>query len=384
MEDLLYKRLNRREFIKYGLSCAVGLSAIPIAQKVLLENYACAATGNDSGRHEASYYLKIDRETVKCTLCPHGCLLKNGTRGLCRVREPAGGKLYTLVYELPCAVHVDPIEKKPLYHMLPGTRSFSIATAGCNLRCKYCQNWQISQSRPEDTVNQRISCEEVVAYADKEDCRSIAYTYSEPTVFYEYMADTARLAKDRGIKNIYVTAAYINPEPLRNLCPYIDAANIDLKAFDDKLLNDMCGESLDPLLDAIKIMKSEGVWIEITNLIVPTMNDNMSMIGHMCSWIRENMGAETPLHFSRFHPTHKLRNLPPTPIETLERAWDVAKEEGLRYVYLGNIAGHPSRHTYCPNCGEILIYRAGYRVEKINLKESCCVFCGRKIAGVWE
>ncbi|MBU3933549.1 MAG: AmmeMemoRadiSam system radical SAM enzyme [Candidatus Omnitrophica bacterium] len=335
------------------------------------------------GKREALYYTKIDDKTVQCGLCPRRCLLMEGMRGACRVRQAGGGRLYTYVYGNPCAYHIDPIEKKPVYHMLPATASFSIATAGCNLRCKFCQNWTISQRPPEETDNIKMMPQEVVEQALKNNCSSIAYTYSEPIIFYEYMLDTAKLARDKGLKNVMVTAGYINEEPLRQLCKYIDAANVDLKGFDKKYLREICGEELEPLLEALKIFKEEGVWLELTNLIVPTLNDDMETIEKMCIWIRDNLGAETPLHFSRFTPMYKLRNLYLTPASTLEEAREVAKRVGLKYVYIGNVPGHPAENTYCPDCRALLIERLGFSIKQNNVVEGRCKFCGRPIPGIW-
>ena len=335
------------------------------------------------GKREALYYTKIDDETVQCELCPHRCLLRNGMRGFCRVRQAENGKLYTLVYGNPCSYHIDPIEKKPVYHMLPATTSFSIATAGCNLRCKFCQNWAISQRPPEETDNVKMSPQEVVQSALKNNCSSIAYTYSEPIIFYEYMLDTAKLAREKGLRNVMVTAAFINEEPLRELCKYIDAANVDLKGFDEKYLRKICGQELGPLLKALKIFKEEGVWVEVTNLIVPTLNDDMETIEKMCIWIRDNLGEETPLHFSRFTPMYKLKNLYLTPVSTLEKARQVAERVGLKYVYIGNVPGHQAEHTYCPDCGALLIERIGYSIKQNNIIDGKCKFCGRPIPGIW-
>ncbi len=332
---------------------------------------------------EALHYKKIDKETIMCQLCPRQCVLKDGQRSFCKVREPKDGLLYTLVYELPCSVHEDPIEKKPIYHMLPGSKSFSIATAGCNLRCKFCQNWQISQEYPENTSTKYLSCENVVKLAKKYNCRSIAYTYSEPTVFYEYMVDTAKIAKMNGIKNIWVTGGFINPAPLEGLCDVIDAANIDLKGFSDKYLKEVCNERLKPLLEAIKLTKKRGVWVEITNLVVPTLNDDPNMIKDMCLWIKENLGADTPLHFSRFWPMYKLKNLPPTPLKTLKTAENIARNAGLHFVYIGNVPEDPGNNTYCPSCKKVLIHRVGYFVLENNIANSKCKFCGYEIAGIW-
>ena len=335
------------------------------------------------GKREALYYEKIDEQTVQCELCPRRCLLMEGMRGFCRVRQSEGGKLYTLVYGNPCSYHIDPVEKKPIYHMLPATSALSIATAGCNLRCKFCQNWTISQRPPEETDNVQMSPQEVVDLAVKNGCSSIAYTYSEPIIFYEYMLDTAKLARKRGLKNIMVTAGYINEEPLRELCKYIDAANVDLKGYDEKYLRKVCGQELGPLLKALEIFKEEGVWLEITNLIVPTLNDDIQTIKKMCIWIRDNLGPETPLHFSRFTPRYKLKNLYLTPVSTLEKAKEVAESVGLKYVYIGNAPGHPAEHTFCPDCKAVLIERIGYSIKQNNIIGGKCKFCNRPIPGIW-
>lgn len=322
-------------------------------------------------------------KSVQCTLCPRRCILEEKMRGNCRVRINLDGKLQTLVYGNPCAVHVDPVEKKPIFHMLPGSTSFSIATAGCNLHCKYCQNWSISQVPPEETNNLDMPPEKVVEYAIRGGCQSIAYTYSEPIVFYEYVIDTAKIAKPKGLKNVIVTAGYINPEPLRELCKYIDAAHIDLKGFTEDFYQDVCSGSLQPVLNTIKTAKEEGVWIEIINLIIPTLNDDFNKIEEMCVWIKENVGKDVPLHFSRFYPMYKLKNLPLTPEETLNKAREVAMKVGLNYVYIGNIPGHPGESTYCPSCKKIVIGRIGYFIKENNLSNGKCKFCGYEIPGVW-
>ncbi len=372
--------LTRREFLKRSLSLGCGF----LLSQYMIPSLIEAAIRERKGIKVARYWIKIDEETVQCLLCPRKCILMNGVRSFCRVREPYKGTLYTLVYQTPCAVHVDPIEKKPIFHMLPGSKAFSIATAGCNLRCKFCQNWQISQSPPEKTENYYLPCEEVVNLALKYKCASIAYTYSEPTVFYEYMLDTQKIARSKGLKGIYVTAGYINPEPARELSHYIDAANVDLKGFNEKYLREVCAQELEPLLETLKLLKREGVWVEVTNLIVPTLNDDMDMIRKMCAWIKENMGDETPLHFSRFWPMYKLKNLPPTPVSTLEKARAIAMEVGLKFVYIGNVPGHKGNNTYCPRCHRILIQRIGYQILQNNLKEGKCKYCGYPIPGVWE
>ena len=333
---------------------------------------------------EAKWYRTLPENRVQCLLCPYNCVLLPGQRGQCGVRENRGGKLYTLVYGRIVAYHIDPIEKKPFYHVLPASGSFSIATAGCNLHCKFCQNWDISQRKPEELDFRLLLPEDIVNLAIKYKCKSIAYTYSEPIVFYELVEDTAKLAKRKGLLNLMVTAGYINEEPLKELCKYIDAANVDLKGFTPEYYQNVVYGDLSTVLNTLKIMKENGVWVEITNLIVPTLNDDPQTIRKMCKWIKENLGPDVPLHFSRFYPMYKLRNLPPTPVSTLEKAVNIAKEEGLNYVYIGNVPGHPMENTYCPKCGHILIKRRGYMILENNIIDGKCKFCGNPIPGIWK
>jgi pyruvate formate lyase activating enzyme len=333
---------------------------------------------------EARYWTLLEGKTVQCTLCPNYCVLLNGKKGRCGDRINVDGKLYTLVYARPVAVHIDPIEKKPFTHFLPGTSSFSIATAGCNLGCIFCQNWQISQSRPEDAESIVLPPLEAVNLAKKNSCASIAYTYTEPTVFYEYMLDTAKLAKANGLRNVMHTCGYINPKPLGELLRYMDAVNVDLKGFSEEYYATMCSGHLDPVLETIKNVRKSGVWLEITNLVIPGKNDDPRMIKAMCSWIKENIGAETPLYFSAFTPQYKLTGLPPTPLKTLEDASTIAKDTGLKYVYIGNIYGNAGESTYCPKCGKLIIKRKGFDTLEVDLKDGKCKYCGYKIAGVWK
>lgn len=322
-------------------------------------------------------------QTVQCDLCPNGCVLGPGQRSKCRARINKEGTLYSLVYGKPCAVHVDPIEKKPFFHFLPGTKAFSIATAGCVLSCKFCQNWQISQAKPEDTDTYDLPPEMVVTKAIEYGCRSITYTYTEPTVFYEYMYDTAVKAKKRGVKNTMHSCGYINEKPLRTLSRPLDAADIDLKAFTDDFYVRMCGGRLQPVLRSLTVLKEEGVWLEITNLVIPTLNDDPKQIGEMSRWIIKNLGPDVPIHFSRFFPHYQLTNLPPTPLETLERARKTALDAGLKYVYIGNIR-HAGENTFCPSCGKILIERIGYYVKENRIPNGTCPYCKTAVAGIWS
>lgn len=305
-------------------------------------------------------------------------------KGDCRVRINLDGKLQTLVYGNPCAVHIDPIEKKPLFHVLPATRAFSIATAGCNVHCKFCQNWQISQRPAEETRNYDLPPEKVVSEALKSRCRSIAYTYSDPIIFYEYMYDTSEIAHQHDLLNLMITAGFIEEKPLLDLCPLIDAANVDFKGITEEYYKNMCSAELAPVQNAIKVMRREGVWVELTNLIVPTWNDSKEDIRQLCRWIVDSVGPDVPLHFSRFWPRHQLKNLPPTPVETLSMAWDIAKEEGINYAYVGNVPGHKGNSTFCPMDGKLLVKRIGYRILENNIEDGKCKFCQTKISGIWN
>jgi pyruvate formate lyase activating enzyme len=365
------------------------LCRIPILITILLSTIAGASVSESreaggTREREARYYRKLDGGAVQCVLCPNFCSIGEGGRGICRVRRNRGGALYTLVYGAPCAVHVDPIEKKPFFHVLPGTRSYSISTVGCNMRCVFCQNWQISQAAPEESVSYDLPPEKVVEGALQNDCATIAFTYTEPTVFYEYMLDIAKLAKEEGVKCVMHSCGYINPDPLRELCRYLVAVDIDLKGFSEEFYRKLGQGHLAPVLETLKVLKEEGVWIEITNLLIPGENDEPALIRSMCKWIKDNLGDEVPLHFSRFYPAYKLQNLPPTPIETVERSRKIALEMGLKYVYVGNIPGHPGESTFCPNCKKMVLQRLGYTVMSNNIVKGKCKFCGYEIKGVWS
>ena len=321
---------------------------------------------------------------MRCMICPNECTLKNGEVSDCRNRINKDGKLYTIAYGNPCAIHVDPIEKKPLNHFLPASTAFSIATAGCNLACLNCQNWDISQSSPTDTRNYDLMPPEVVVQALKYDCRSIAYTYSEPITSYEYTCDSAALAREKGIRNVLVSAGFIKEEPLRHMAQFIDAANIDLKSFSDSIYLRLNAGKLQTILDTLKILREEGVWLEITNLVVPEWTDDLDMIREMCRWLNSNGFCDAPLHFSRFHPMYKLTQLPSTPLATLESARKIALEEGIRYVYIGNVPGTDACNTLCHACNTLLIERKGFRIVRNNLTDGKCPNCNTVIPGVWS
>jgi pyruvate formate lyase activating enzyme len=334
---------------------------------------------------EAMYYEKWDNKVVHCLLCPRKCVIPDKQRGFCGVRENRNGTLYTLVYAEPCTINVDPIEKKPLFHVLPGVDAFSVATVGCNLKCKFCQNWQISQAKPGEVETMHITPAELVERVKASRAPVIAYTYSEPTIFFEYMLETAKLAKAAGIRNVMHSSGFINPGPLKEICQYLDAANIDLKGFSQKYYEEICLGNLDNVLESLKIIKQAGVHLEITCLIVPGLNDEPETVRAMCAWINKNLGPDVPVHFSRFWPLYKLVNLSPTPIETLEKSREIAMSEGLRYVYIGNAPGHPAENTFCPRCKRAVIVRSGYTIlEKHIDRQGKCEYCGQKIEGIWQ
>jgi len=377
-------KITRREFIRRCLALGLGAGMLSTLSGVYTRYSAYASIGEKRGMREALFYESAGGGRVRCNLCPVGCVLKEGQRSFCRVREPVGEKLYTLVYGLICAMHIDPVEKKPMFHVLPGSSALSVATAGCNSRCKFCQNWTISQRTPEETANRPLSPDSLIASALRNNCRSIAYTYNEPVIFYEYMVDASERAAGKGIKNIMVTGGKINPAPMKHAAKYVDAANVDLKGFDREYLEKVCAQDLDNILEALTVMKKNGMWVEITNLIVPTLNDNMEDIRRMAVWIRDNLGADTPLHFTRFWPQYKLRSLYPTPVDTLMTARGIAMDEGLHYVYVGNVPGSGAENTLCPQCGKLLIERKGYMVLENNVEKGSCRFCGQRIPGIWS
>ncbi|MHC4222807.1 MAG: AmmeMemoRadiSam system radical SAM enzyme [Planctomycetota bacterium] len=321
---------------------------------------------------------------VQCELCPKSCLIAPGQSGECRIRINVDGKLLAVTYGHPCSIHVDPVEKKPLFHFLPGSRILSIATVGCNLHCKNCQNWEISQENPENVTGRPLPPARIPLLAGQWKCGSVAYTYTDPIVFYEYTLDSCIRVREAGLKNALVTAGYINQKPLEELCRHVDAANVDLKAYSDAFYRDICGATLAPVLNTLVVMKSMGVLLEVTNLVIPTLNDSDEMLRSLCRWVVENLGRETPLHFSRFFPKYKMENLPPTPGKTLDRARKIAKAEGLHHVYIGNIMQPESGNTYCSGCGTLLIERQRYLVQRNRLHQGRCPECRVEAYGTWR
>ena len=324
------------------------------------------------------------RVQVRCQLCPRQCLLGEGERGMCRARIHIKGELRTLVYGRPITVHVDPVEKKPFYHFLPGRNAYSLATSGCPLRCKFCQNWQISQALPEDYGSSFISPSEIVSQAERKRSPIIAYTYNEPTVFTEYLTDIARKARPRGVRSVLVSCGFVNELPLREMCEVLDGIKIDLKGFSRDFYRRACGAELDPVLRSIKQVARSGVHLEIVNLVVPTLNDSDNMLKALAKWVVGEVGPDVPVHFTRFHPDYQLRNLPPTPTATLERARETAMDAGVRYAFVGNLPGHPGNHTYCPKCRKIVVERRGFFLAENHVRAGRCEYCNEKIAGVWS
>ncbi len=333
---------------------------------------------------EASWYRKLPDYRVECQLCPRACQVADQERGGCGVRENRGGVYYTLVHSLPCTVHLDPIEKKPFFHVLPGARALSWATAGCNVECKFCQNWEISQFRPEQVVSTWLPPEELAHRARAAGAPLLAATYSEPVVFWEFVRDAALAARPLGVRTTVVSNGYIAETPLKEVLPHLAAVKVDLKSFRDSFYRQIVRGELKPVLRALEVIRAGGVWLEIVVLLIPTLNDSEPEIRDLARWVRANLGAEVPVHFTRFHPTYRLTNLPPTPVATLERAHAAARAEGLEFVYLGNLPGHPAENTLCPACGELLIQRVGFAVRNNRLRRGACPSCSRPIPGLWS
>lgn len=329
---------------------------------------------------ESKYYKVLKDDIVQCTLCPKFCTIRNNERGNCGVRINKSGVIYSLVYSKPCSIAIDPVEKKPLHHFIPGSTIYSIGTAGCSLHCLFCQNFTTSQAKPEDIPYIDLPPEEAVKDAIANGCKSIAFTYNEPTIFFEYALDTMKLAKKARIKTVIVSDGFINPGPLKEWCKYLDAANIDLKAFNEKFYKEICDARLKPVLESLKILKENNVHIEITTLLIPGLNDNFKEIEEMCKWIKDNLG-NIPLHFSRFFPMYKMLDKEPTPLIILIKAARIAKKY-LDFVYIGNVQTEEMNNTYCPSCKKILIERIFYQVIQNKIKGGKCE-CGQEIPGIW-
>ena len=335
---------------------------------------------------EAMLYNPLEDGKVQCILCNHRCVIPSSRRGICGVRENREGKLYTLVYGRAISRNVDPIEKKPLFHLFPGSNSFSIATVGCNFRCLQCQNHEISQM-PKDQDGRlggsELSPSKIISLTKQYQCRSISYTYTEPTIYFEYAYETARQAHQEGIKNIFVTNGYMTEEALKTIQPYLDAANVDLKSFKEKFYKDVCGAKLKPILATLKRMKEMGIWVEVTTLVIPTLNDSDQEFAEIAQFIL-SLGAEVPWHISAFYPTYRMLNLSRTPASSLHRAREIGMKAGLRYVYCGNIPGEEGEDTFCPDCSRKVIERVGFRVTRNEVTNGECRHCHGKLDGIWD
>jgi pyruvate formate lyase activating enzyme len=373
----LSRRCSRRAFLQ-----AVGKTAL--AAPILLAGpRGGAEEAYIPKASEAMYYEKLAGNKVRCRLCPNECRVAEGSRGDCGVRENRAGVLNTLVYGQPCAVHVDPIEKKPLFHYFPGAQAFSLATAGCNFNCRFCQNWEISQRRPEQVRAISLPPEDVVRQAKGQACPLIAHTYNEPVVFYEYVRACAALGKEQGVPNVMVSNGFIQKKPLQELCRLLGAVKIDLKAFTEDFYREQCGGALQPVLDTLLTLRGEKIWFEVVVLLIPGLNDSRQEIERMCAWINRELGPDVPLHFSRFTPAYMLKNIPPTPPETLRMAHAIARNAGSKFCYIGNLLSDAG-NTYCPSCGKLLIQRMMYSIEKPGLDKNRCKYCQTVIPGVFS
>ncbi|MDI6732830.1 MAG: AmmeMemoRadiSam system radical SAM enzyme [Planctomycetota bacterium] len=373
---------TRRDFIRRTSLLGLGALNIPFALKVFLE-FQALKKPLIGGTIPALYYEKLENNKIKCTLCPNFHIYKPGERSFCFTRVNQGGVLMSYAYNNPCIISIDPIEKGPFNHFLPDTNALSIALGGCNLRCLYCQNWQMAMESPEKVAKCNFTREDCLDGAREKECQTICYTYTEPAVYPEYVKEVADYTRAKGIRNVACTSGFINPQPLKDLCKVIDAFAVTLKAFNNKFYQKICGQSLTPVLNSLEIIKKEGRHLEIINLVVPSYNDDMDVIKQMCQWIKKNLGEDTPLHIGRFYPEYKLKDLPATPIKTIESARNIGFDEGLKYVYTFNVAPHEGNNTFCPSCKKPVIKRLAFKVLENNLTKGKCNFCGYKIAGVF-
>lgn len=373
--------LHRREFLALGITSTASWCA---GCGTSDHGNVSASPGRLSGPMEARYYDKLENNLVNCRVCPRECVIKPGDRGFCNTRENRDGTLYSLVYGKVAAFNIDPIEKKPFYHFLPGSLAYSIATTGCNFWCKFCQNWQLSQSKPEERRARDMTPDQVAREAARNGAQSIAYTYNEPTVFTEYVYDCAVEGRKRGVRSVVVSNGYINAEPLEKLSEAIAAYKVDFKAFSKTFYREVTGGERDRVLDTIKRLKRLGIWTELVHLTIPTLNDSDNDFAAIGEWIMGEVGPDVPIHFTRYHPTYRLTNLPVTPVSTLERARSIVMNKGVNFVYVGNVPGNAGNSTYCPQCGVTLIDRIGYMVRTVNMKDGTCEKCGTVIPGVWS
>ena len=378
--------VNRRSFLKCALASGAALGVCEFPRSLAAVPLQAGSQKQDDSQFtvEAKFYQKLQNKKIKCKLCPRECTVGDRERGYCGVRENRGGTYYSLVHSRVCAAHVDPVEKKPLFHYLPGTLAFSLATAGCNVNCKFCQNWDISQSRPEQVPAEFTPPQRVADLAKQYDCPTIAYTYSEPVVFSEFLMDAADAGHAAGIRSIVVSNGYMQQESLKAAYGKMDAVKIDLKSFTESYYRDVVTGQLKPVLDSLVTLRKMDMWTEIVYLVVPTLNDDDAEFLGLARWIKTNLGPDVPLHFTQFHPEYLLKNLPITPVPTLEQAKSIADAEGLHYVYIGNVPRHPAQNTYCPKCSKMLVERVGFTASQVLIRKGSCPFCQHPIPGVWH
>jgi pyruvate formate lyase activating enzyme len=392
--------LSRRSFIKWGALAGAGLTtgwywtrrflggatgpdALSRASPTDLNSPRGKSAFKLSELVEAMHYEKLPNQAVRCNLCFRQCVIGHEKRGFCENRENREGTFYSLVFNRPCSLEIDPVEKEPLYHFFPGTTIFCLSTASCNYRCRFCHNWTISYRAPEEVFYEELSASDIVRQAKERGCPTISHTYAEPTVHYEYLLAVGKEARKQKLNFIYHTNLGIMPEPLKEILPTVSALSIDLKGFTQDYYQRMCNADLNWVLENLKIVREAGVYFELINLVLPTQNDDPKDIEKMCLWIKDNLGPDTPLHFSRFVPTQRFRELPYTPIETLDRCHSIARKAGLSFVYVGNVPGHAANSTYCPDCGKPLIRRYHFEVLENLVKDGQCPHCKRKLPGVW-
>ena len=378
--------LDGRSSLKCALVSGAALGMTSAVRPAAATQSGATSASEDDSRYivEAKFYQKLNNRKIKCKLCPRECTVGDMERGYCGVRENRGGTYYTLVHSRVAAAHVDPVEKKPLFHYLPGTTAFSLGTAGCNVNCKFCQNWEISQSRPEQVPAQYAPPQRVAELARQYSCPTIAFTYSEPVVFSEFLMDAADAGHEAGIRSVAVSNGFMQAEALKAAYGKMDAVKIDLKAFSESYYKDIVTGQLKEVLESLVTLRKMGKWTEIVYLVVPTLNDDDAEFRGLAQWIKTNLGVDVPLHFTQFHPEYLLKNLPITPVPTLERAKGIADAEGLHYVYIGNVPGHPAQNTYCPKCRKLLVERVGFTASQMLIRKNSCPFCKHPIPGVWH
>ncbi len=382
------RKLTRRELMAAGVagSCAFGLAGLLGCTP---QQDAAQAPGQEVMQKgfmrpvPSRWFSRLDGGKIQCELCPRVCRLAEGQRAPCRVRENREGVMYTLAHGNPALVQEDPVERKPFYHVVPGSRALSISTAGCNLECKFCEVWDMALVAPEEVHAYDMPPEAVVSQAQSAGLRAISYAFGEPVIFYEYMADVAALAKQVGLLNLIHTAGYLQPEPLGEISELLDAANVDLKSFDPDFYRQAVGGEIEPVLRTLTLLRESEIHIEITNVIIPTLNDSMQKIEEMCRWIVNELGADVPVHFARFYPLYKLSSLPRTPVATLDKARETAMNAGLDFVYVAKVTGHQGENTFCPGCGEAVIKRVGFVIRELHVKDGSCSYCGMEIPGRW-